>query len=294
MGAGGSITITADVVDCSVFAPPSASRREPVLIQVFLHKPEQAESAADLSRAMDVSAGLRGIATLQAAIWAGSMVQIELDGRGLLVDDPMQMVRWDGRPTVAAFSARFPAETAGVFNPVVRLSADGRPLGRIVFRIAVDDKAPARPVELTGTSARRYAHAFLSYAHQDRGEVLKRAQMLAAQGIAFFQDLLSLKPGERYSEKILGRIDQSDLFVLFWSRHAAKSEWVRREIARAEARQREHPEGLPDISAIVLDTPDTAPPPDSIAHLHLNDPVAYLIAAHEPWWRRAWRAVTGR
>lgn len=294
-GGGGYRTVTADVVDCSVFAPPSAPRREPVLVQVFIHKPEQRERAAALSLTMDASAGLRGVASLQAAVWPGSMVQIELDGRGLQVDEPMQSVRWMSEPTVATFSTVFPADAAAaVFNPVVRISADGKPLGRITFRLAVDETAQATPPEPAGTSARRYAHAFLSYAHQDRGEVLKRAQMLAAQGIAFFQDLLSLKPGERYTDKILGRIDQSDLFVLFWSRHAAKSEWVRREIARAEARQREHPEGLPDISAIVLDTPDIAPPPDSISHLHLNDPVAYLIAAHEPWWRRAWRAVTGR
>ena len=72
----------------------------------------------------------------------------------------------------------------------------------------------------------KYQRAFLSYAHEDRIEVLKAAQLMHALKISYFQDLLSESPGDRWRDRLHSEIDKSDVFLLFWSRHAQKSKWV--------------------------------------------------------------------
>jgi hypothetical protein len=128
--------------------------------------------------------------------------------------------------------------------------------------------------------APRYRRAFLSYASPDRAEVLKRAQALRAAGVDFFNDLLSLEPGERWEQRLYGEIDRCDVFLLFWSRAARESQWVRKEIehARDAARVTGRPA---EILPIILEGPPPPPPPDALADLHFNDPLCYVIAAVE-------------
>jgi hypothetical protein len=275
-----------DDVDCSVFAPPSARRGSTIMVQVFLHLLEQAERAQFLAETMDGTATLRGIATLQTPIPRRTHVTIELDGRGLAVVERWRGIYWNGQPSVASFEVEVPAGLIGdTCHPVVRILIDGEPVGRILFQIRIEpatrDTSPLPAAELSGTSAKHYQHAFLSYASQDRAEVLKRAQAFQAAKLAFFQDVLSLEPGQRYSEEILHRVDGSDLFVLFWSRHAMRSKWVQQEIDRALARQKKDPAGLPDIVPIMLEPVAVAPPPPALAHLHMNAPINSLIAASQ-------------
>lgn len=124
-----------------------------------------------------------------------------------------------------------------------------------------------------------YRRAFLSYATHDRPEVLKRAQALRAAHIEFFQDLLSIEPGERWERRLYQEIDRCDLFLLFWSKKAAASKWVLREAERAVARQNASADEEPDITPIILEGPPVPQPiPDSLKHLHFNDHLLYLIS----------------
>lgn len=288
-------------VDCSVFAPPSVRPGHRFLIQVYLHTIEQAARVETLAATLDAGAALRGTQTLQIPLPRDAVVSIMVEGRGLDVGEPEQQLRWTGRPAAATFDAFVPFHvSAGDVLPVVRVAVGGNPVGRIVFPVGIDlpvpndELLPAPRPTLTRSSARRYSHAFLSYATPDRAEVLKRAQAFQAAGLAYFQDVVSLNPGERYADVILENIDRSDLFVVFWSKAASQSAWVTREIDRALDAQRRSPEGLPDISPIVLDHAGQAPLPAQIAHLHVNDVINYVIAAEEPsLWRRLMRRLTG-
>jgi hypothetical protein len=133
---------------------------------------------------------------------------------------------------------------------------------------------------IVGEAARRYCHAFLSYTEADRAEVLRGAQLLRAAGVSVFQDLMSAVPGERWEPKIYQEIDKCDLFLLFWSPEAAKSQWVIREAEYAIARQQANlPDELPDIRPVVLSDPPIPTPPESLQHINFNDHVCYLIAA---------------
>ncbi len=100
--------------------------------------------------------------------------------------------------------------------------------------------------------------------------------MLRLMQIDFFQDLMDLEPGQRWEQELYRHIDESDLFLLFWSSHARASEWVRRELKYAL--QRQGPDGAlpPAIHPIILEGPPPPPPPPELSHLHFDDYLLYL------------------
>jgi hypothetical protein len=205
-----------------------------------------------------------------------------LDAGALGIDEPIQSLIWRGRPAACQFAVSTPADSAESQHVLTaRLLVDGVPLGRLAFTMAVDAGAVAETPELTGDDAARYSRAFLSYSSLDRPEVLKTAQTLRATGIDFFQDILSIEPGEAWRERLFAEIDRCDLFLLFWSSHAASSDWVRQEAEYALARHRGSAEASPDIRPIILEGPPIPRPPGSLASLHFNDMLRYMVVASE-------------
>ena len=126
-----------------------------------------------------------------------------------------------------------------------------------------------------------YKQAFISYASPDRPEVLKRVQMLKMAKINFFQDLLTLEPGERWEKSLYEHIDASDVFYLFWSSAAKKSEWVAKELEYALKRKGGNDAVLPEIVPVIIEGPPVVPPPDSLNEFHFNDGLLYFIKAEE-------------
>ena len=274
----GVVTTSPDSVDCSIFGPPAAPPGARVLIQVFLHQPSEFERATTMATAMDTTAGIRGMQALNVEIARGTRIDVTIDGQGLAVDEPLQSLSWMGRPNVCTFLADLPVGTPRDFFPIVRLSADGALLGRIAFKITSDPAANSPLTRPAGSNAKRYQNAFVSYASEDRREVLKRTQMLRAAKIDFFQDLLTLEPGDRWERKIYEKIDQADVFLLFWSTAAKNSQWVLKEALYALDRQRASSEGLPDIVPVIIEGPPPVPPPEALADLHFDDRLQYLMA----------------
>jgi TIR domain len=127
----------------------------------------------------------------------------------------------------------------------------------------------------------RFRLAFISYASVDRADVIARVQGLQVAGIRYFQDLLSLEPGDRFEWKIERQIDECDLFVLFWSSAAKKSEWVRREVRRALDRQSRDLARLPEIRPIIIGPPPPESPWPEVAHLHFNDLLSYVLSIEQ-------------
>jgi hypothetical protein len=76
-----------------------------------------------------------------------------------------------------------------------------------------------RQTEPAGQAA-RFESFFVSYASQDRAEVLERVQMALQLGKRVFQDVLNLDPGDRWEQKLYLHIDESDAVLLFWSSSA--------------------------------------------------------------------------
>jgi len=269
-----------DVVDVSVFAPEGGDAGAEVMVQVFLHAIDAAAAAKELAAQADPGATARGITTLAATIARDQRVDVALEATGLTIDEPVQHLVWRGQPRACQFLVTLPAASpARTCHVKVRVSVDGVPVGALRFTLKVGASSNTA-VELRGDSARRYRHAFLSYASPDRAEVLKRAQGLKAAGLSFFQDVLSLEPGQRWERRLYEEIDRCDVFLLFWSSRAAASEWVIREAEYALARQSAS-QDAPDVTPVLLEGPPVPLPPDSLKAIHFNDALRYVIAGVE-------------
>jgi hypothetical protein len=272
------------VVDLSAFSPETGCAGEGVLVQVFLHKPPHAATAAAFAHEADPQSRRRGVATLETEIAVGQKVEIRLDAPGLNVDDAIQRVVWRGEPRACQFLVTFPADASGRAYPVrVRVIVASVPVGKLMFQLrgVAPEQAADATVGLRGEKAQRFRQAFLSYASADRVEVLKGAQYLRAAGIGFFQDLLSLEAGEHWAPRIYQEIDRCDLFLLCWSSHASRSEWVIKEAEYALSRHNASGEELPEIIPMLLEGPPVPPPPQSLKDIHFNDPLRYVIFAEE-------------
>jgi hypothetical protein len=105
--------------------------------------------------------------------------------------------------------------------------------------------------------------------------------MLKAQKIEFFQDLLSLEPGQRWEKEIYKQIAICDAFYLFWSSNARKSEWVIREALKALEYQKYSAKGIPHLAPIIIEGPPIIEPPPELADIHFSDPLQHIIFAEE-------------
>lgn len=280
----GWLTTTADQdasrlhdVQCTVFAPPAASPGSTILVQIFAHLPDEADDARAIATELDVGAQRRAFRSLDAPVPVGGRLDFELRIPGLVIDDPVATLTWQGRTEAVQFGVDVPAGAAlGTVIGTVSISREGVPLGHVKFALAIAEAA--RPAaEPQGVEARRYRFAFVSYASQDRDEVLRRVQMLGVTRLRYFQDVLDLEPGEVWSTELERAIREADLFLLFWSRRAKASAWVRKEVDFALACKAGDELSPPEIRPVIIEGPPVIPPWDDLAHLHFNDRVLYFM-----------------
>ena len=271
-----------DLVDVSAFSPPGGAAGSEVLVQVFLHRLDTAAIAAERAEAADPDTTIRGAATLASANARGQDVGILLEGPDATVDEPMQSIVWRGEPCACQFLVTLPATTSDRnCNLRVRVFLSGVPIGslRLALRVFVAQVRTVGGIGICGDSASLYRRAFLSYATPDRTQA---GSGTPSSSHPIFQDVLSIEPGERWAQRLYEEIDRCDLFLLFWSNSAARSEWVLREAELAVARQNASSDEEPDITPIILEGPPVPQPiPESLKHLHFNDHLLYLIAATE-------------
>ena len=70
---------------------------------------------------------------------------------------------------------------------------------------------------------------FLSYSRADRRQIEGLASLLEALGHEVFVDHKTIKPGERWEAKLQTGLIDAEVLIVFWTRHSARSDWVRRE-----------------------------------------------------------------
>jgi TIR domain len=279
-----SAPVTIDIVSVSAFAPESARAGDQILVQVFLHCPNDAATARALAQQADPETRPRGAVSLETEIARGQKVGVALEASGLTVDQDIQYLTWRGDPRACGFLVSLPPEAAGRQHHVrVRVTLESVLVGELRFtlRVAARGEAVVPALTMRGEWAKRYRHAFLSYASPDRAEVVKRAMMLKAVGIDFFLDLLSLDPGERWERRLYEEIDRCDIFFLFWSSNAASSDWVVREAEYALKRREASDENEPSVTPVIIEGPPVPQAPESLKRIHFNDPLCYVLAGIE-------------
>lgn len=253
-----------------MFAPRTAPPGVSISVQVFLHMPGWRSAAHALATTIDPGTAMHGISTLEVELARGARVQIRLDVPGASVEGEASL-RWHGHTQGRSFQVVLPAGATGrQFNAKVLFFLDRAPIGWVSFVLTCATGPDSEDLVPQGNRSRRYRYAFISYASEDRSEVEKRLQTLRALRIDYFHDILSLEPGDRWERRLYEEIDRCDLFILFWSRAAGRSEWVAKEIDRALGRRRSTPDELPDISPVALESLKLAPPPPALAEYHFD------------------------
>lgn len=267
-----------DPVDCSVYAPPTIVIDDDIFIQVYAHIPGQGEQVRRMAQEFDSETQRRGVTSLGTEIPRGAILNFRLSIPKLSIGTPVQQLTWQGNPQYVQFTAHADLNTPpGTVIGSIDVSQDTVPIGILRFKLTVArrlpiDKAQPKPCG----ESRRYNMAFISYASSDRFEVLKRVQMLSSVGIRYFQDVLDLDPGDRWTQELFRYIDESDVMFLFWSSSARSSQWVRREWKYGLETK-----GDDFIRPVVIEGPPPPEPPEELKHLHFADKIMYFIRNEE-------------
>ena len=271
-----------DTVSCSIYAPPEAALGQTIMIQSWLHLWEEKKEVKELAVVIDDSAVLRQFSTLGLPVQHKERLHLVLESKHGGMATQTQVTRWLGTAQSIQFLVDIPPDmveerlffTLRVF---LEQTESRLPCGEISFFIKIKDQAEAPLAAVpVGNRSRRYNYAFVSYSSKDRAEVLSRVQMLRVFDQQFFMDVLSLQPGEEWNPELEKKINECDLFLLFWSGNARDSEWVIKEVRLALARKKGISEALPYIQPIPLELP-LVPPPPELGHLHFNDSILYFI-----------------
>ena len=180
----------------------------------------------------------------------------------------------DGESGELVWNGKYAATELEVLLPQDFSRTQLRLTGRVYSGIAVltDLKLilqveAARPQEIEVEKC-RLRSAFISYASQDRAKVVARIQgiQLSCPDMDLFFDAESLRRGELWEQRLYREIESRDLFYLFWSRNAANSQWVSRELAYAVEKK-----GLMAVEPVPLEDPAICPPPQCLQNRHFND-----------------------
>ena len=272
-GAGKVPSVLLDPVDCSVFAPAEAAAGETIVMQVFAHRPEQGDPSGGPARRFDSGSLRGGFRRLEIDVEQGAVLRFYLDLPGLVVDEASRDLVWTGSPGAVEFHVALPAGAArGTVPGTVHADLDGIPIGVIRFKLDVlgaEEAGKQRRPQPRGDFAFPFRKAYIACASSDRMEVLRRVQILTPLRIEFFQEALNLEPAARWEKQLYRYIDDCDLFLLFWSSAAKRSEWILREARYALERAARDPFGRPEIRPLILESAPVEPPPD-LAHLFFH------------------------
>ncbi len=152
---------------------------------------------------------------------------------GITFNPPQHSFVWQESVHRAEFRLRADAERAGeVSRGRLTVFLGACLLAEIDLRIRVAGAAAAPdapPPPRVRDQARPYRKIFASYSHSDLPVVEQFERFARSLGDEYLRDWVHLRAGEGWDERLRGMIREADIFQLFWSSHAMRSAFVRRE-----------------------------------------------------------------
>lgn len=216
--------------------------------------------------------------TPSSARWkVGAPVTVRLTGQHLTIHPPQQEFEFNGSHNIVTFAVqveRNVAPTAVLMCFEVLI--EGVPTAFIPLRLQI---APGATDAVTSNLVvKAPTSAFASYASKDAEEVAGRLSSLTRwqPDLDVFMDCLDLVPNEAFKPVLEQQIRERDFFLLFWSRNAAESHWVRWELATALAAK--GPSRFERILPMPLEDPAIAPMPPEFGDQHQRD--KFMVAAY--------------
>jgi hypothetical protein len=262
------LAVPMDVVHFSVTGPASLTPGGSHVLDVWAHLEDQRREV--LSRAREALGGQEPRIKSKGGILIarGTLLTVHLSLPGFTIEEPDDVIRWEGTIGNASFLVRVPAELRpGPHAGTVTFHAGGLRIARLDFTVEVGHREAA--ADVLRSREERTRTAFASYANPDRDAVLARVQGIqkALPDLDVFLDVAALRSGQRWRDRLHTEVTGRDVFYLFWSTHAQQSQWVDWEWRTALAAR-----GIGYIDPVPLVPPERAPPPKELAeHLHFND-----------------------
>jgi len=246
---------------------PAAVRPETwATLLAYCHLPEAA-AAVEMDRKSRLGGSpLRSEGAGRQKIARGAEITVVPEVTGCRFNPPRLSFLWeeDWHRAEFRFQASLPAgiveaQLAGSVSFYVGPVLIGEtPIG---FRVSPQaDSAEVQPAE--PSTASPYQAIFVSYSHQDTVIVEQLEKAYKALGNSYLRDVEILRSGEEWNPALLKKIDEADIFQLYWSRAASASKYVTREWQHALAR------GKPSfIRPLYWEKPMPDPPPE-LAEIH--------------------------
>lgn len=259
--------VTVDRIYFAVTAPHTVPPGGSFVIDVWAYFKHQRQQV--VKRAREEASG-RAISIKSKGpvrVARGTLLTVNLSVDHLVLHDEEDTILWEGEIGNASFPASVPGDAhEGTRQGTALIYVNGLRIARISFDILV--RHGISNVGLIPAIEDRCRKAFACYDHDDRDAVLARVQgmLKAVPTLDVFLDVLTLRSGESWREKIWQVIRLSDVFYLFWSKKAANSEEVEREWRCALASR-----GLEFIDPVPLVSPEVVPPPPELSGKHFND-----------------------
>ena len=292
-----------DNVQFSVFSPFNIKRGNIFILDVWAYLPDQSSFIKTIAKEMERERVLGNKCGIP--VERGTILSVAVQIDFFDIKESTDTIFWNGIPVNASFTVRVPFDlpTEQSTGKAI-ISYEGMIIAKINFLVSVTDakgiiryNSSYSIISSVHTYWRKlltvigfgkvnidYRYnsqeliypktAFASYASEDRNAVLSRIQGMkkVAPDLDIFFDVISLRSGENWKEKIVEHVPNKDVFYLFWSQFAASSEWVEKEWRLALCKR-----GLDYISPILLEDIEVALPPSELQTLHFSDAyVAYI------------------
>jgi hypothetical protein len=202
------------------------------------------------------------------AIRAGTEITLVPIARELEFDPAERVLRWNDSWQRADFQMRASDSRVGhVANGRIEFYVGPLLVGQLGLDVVVipdEESAAQASSEQSVPSARLYNSVFASYAHADSRLVEAVERAYQALGMDYLRDVMMLKSGQDWSEELLHKIEQADVFQLFWSANASRSAYVEQEWRHAV---RQRVKGATFIRPVYWE--DTlAPVPSELSQIH--------------------------
>jgi tetratricopeptide (TPR) repeat protein len=256
-----------DNVHFSITSPAQVCPSASFVVDIWAHLGEQRDEVIRRAKEALPNVEISIMSKGPVNVCRGTILTVRLKIDELEVEDYEDTIMWNAEIGNANFRVTVPKETAPGSKPgVATIHANGIQIARIYFDIQVGNETSS--TEKIQTKQQQNRKAFASYASADRDSVLARIQGIQkiAPQLEVFVDVVSLRSGQYWEKELWEVIPSKDVFYLFWSSNAAKSEWVEKEW-RCALKTR----GLDFIDPVPLEAPEQAPPPPELSSKHFND-----------------------
>ena len=258
---------TANQVEFSVFSPTKILSGESFILDVWAYLPKDYDSVLTAARDLDRNKLLGRKKGL--FIRTGTVISLKVHIDGMDVKHPSDTFIWRNKPINHSFSVNVPDDAKSrnyTGNAIV--SCEGLMIARIPFVLKLGSAGSlSRAKKVSGTTFYPET-AFASYSRKNRNEVLARIQgiKLISPNLDIFLDVFSLRTGENWEQALNEHVPTKDIFYLFWSTDAAKSQNVEKEWRLALEKR-----GLDYIDPVPLQDTRDSPPPKELSQLHFKN-----------------------